>query len=160
MKSLLLSNTFSNYSFTRNGKAGWYKTFRNHILQTTCKSAIGDSIVVNFSKFNTTLDKHFSKFNTFNFTIEQDKIQKALWHINNLFLPPSLKCIVIHCGTNNSGMLIISDGFVNLSRVIGKKCKCIEVIINSLLPRDKANSQKLALAIATNIYLKEIYNSN
>ena len=34
------------------------------------------------------------------------------------------------------------------------------MIINSLLSRDKANSQKRSLVIATNIYLKEACNVN
>ena len=47
-----------------------------------------------------------------------------------------------------------------LTQPDAKKCKCVEVIINSLQLRDKANSQKWALVIVTNIYFKETYNSN
>ena len=36
----------------------------------------------------------------------------------------------------------------------------MKIIISSLLPRDKANSQKRSLVIATNIYLKEACNVN
>ena len=78
-------------------------------------------------------------------------------------LPPSLQYIFIHCGTNNIGHYdpeIISDGLINLARVIKKKCKDVKIIINSLLPRDKTNSQKRSLVIATNIYLKEACNVN
>ena len=78
-------------------------------------------------------------------------------------LPPSLQYIFIHCGTNNIEHYdpeIISDGLINLARVIKKKCKDVKIIINSLLPRDKTNSQKRSLVIATNIYLKEACNVN
>ena len=44
--------------------------------------------------------------------------------------------------------------------MIRKKCKCVEVINNSLLPRDKANSQKWVLVLVTKINFKETYNSN
>ena len=72
-------------------------------------------------------------------------------------------CIFIHCGTNNIGHNdpeVISDGLINLARVIKKKYKDVKIIISSLLPRDKANSQKRSLVIATNIYLKEACNVN
>ena len=78
-------------------------------------------------------------------------------------LPPSLQYIFIHCGTNNiehNDPEVISDGLINLARVIKKKYKDVKIIISSLLPRDKANSQKLSLVIATNIYLKEACNVN
>ena len=59
--------------------------------------------------------------------------------------PPSLQYIFIHCGTKNTGHNdpeVISDGSINLARVIKKKYKDVKTIISSLLPRDKANSQK------------------
>ena len=54
----------------------------------------------------------------------------------------------------------ISDGLINLARVIKKKYKDVKIIISSLLSRDKANSQKRSFVIATNIYLKEACNVN
>ena len=73
-------------------------------------------------------------------------------------LPPCLQYIFIHWGTNNIGHNdpeVISDGLINLARVIKKKYKDIKTVISSLLPRDKSNSQKLSFVIATNIYLKQ-----
>ena len=78
-------------------------------------------------------------------------------------LPPSLQYIFIDCGANNIGHNdpeVISDGLINLTRVIKKKYKDVKIIISSLLPRDKANSQKRSLVVATNIYLKEASNVN
>ena len=111
----------------------------------------------NFSKFSSIFDKNFSKFNTLNFGIGGDKIQNVLWRMNNMSLPPYLQYIFIHCGTNNIGHNdpeFISDGLINLVWVI-KKYKNVKIIISSLLPRDKADSQKCSLVIATSIYLKE-----
>ena len=78
-------------------------------------------------------------------------------------LPPSLQYTFIHCGTNSIGHNdpeVISDGLINLARVIKEKYKDVKIIISSLLLRDKANSQKRSLVIATNIYLKEACNVN
>ena len=78
-------------------------------------------------------------------------------------MSPSLQYIFIHCGTNNIGHNdpeVISDGLINLARVIKKKYKDKKIIISSLLPIDKANSQKCSLVIAANIYLKEACNVN
>ena len=80
-----------------------------------------------------------------------------------MFLPPSLQYIVIHCGTNNIwhyDLEVISDGLINLAHLIKKKCKCLAIIIKSLLLRDKTNLWKSALVIATNVYLKEACNNS
>ena len=152
----------------RNGKVRWYETFRNHaylaINSQKCRVLlIGDSITANFRKFSPIFDKYFSKFRPLNFGIGGDKIQNVLWRINNMSLPPSLQYIFIHCDTNNIGHNdpeVISDGLINLARVMKKKYKDVKIIISSLLPRDKANSQKRSLVITTNICLKEACNVN
>ena len=68
-----------NTSVARNGKAGCYETFSNHAYlainsQKYRVLLIGDSNIANFSKFSPIFDKHFSKFNTLNFSIGGDKI--------------------------------------------------------------------------------------
>ena len=76
---------------------------------------------------------------------------------------PFVQHIFIHCGTNNIGHNdpeVISDGLINLARVIKKKDKDVKIMISSLLPMDKANSQKLSLVFTTNIYLKKACNIN
>ena len=80
-----------------------------------------------------------------------------------MFVSPSLQYIIIHCCTKNNehnDPEVISDGLINLTRVIKKKYRDIKIIISSLLPRDKGNSQKRSINIATNIYLKEACNVN
>ena len=143
-----------------NRKATWYKTFRSHpylaINLQKCRVLLtGDSIIANFSKFSPIFDKHFSKFHPLNFDLGGDKIQNVLWDIIHMSLPPSLQYIFIHCATNNIGHNdpeVLSDGLINLARVTKKKYKDMKIIISSLLPRDKANSQKRSLVLATNIY--------
>ena len=93
-----------------------------------------------------------------NFGIVGDKIENVLWCINDVSLPPFVQHIFIHCSTNNIGHNdpeVISDGLINLARVIKKKDKDVKIMISSLLPMDKANSQKLSLVITTNIYFKK-----
>ena len=123
----------------------------------------GDSIIANFSKFSSIFDKHFSKFHPLSFGIGGEKIQNVLRRIHNMSLPPSLQYICIYCGTNNIGNNdpeVISDDLINLARVIMKKYKDVKIFISSYLPRDKANSQKRSIVIATNIHLKEACNVN
>ena len=98
-----------------------------------------------------------------NFGIVGDKIENVLWCINDVSLPPFVQHIFIHCSTNNIGHNdpeVISDGLINLARVIKKKDKDVKIMISSLLPMDKANSQKLSLVFTTNIYLKKACNIN
>ena len=90
------------------GKRGWYDTFKNHAYLTInllkCRVLlIGESIIANFSKLSSIFDKLFSKFHPLNVGIGGDKIQNVLWHVNNMYLPPFLQYIFIHCGTNNIG---------------------------------------------------------
>ena len=167
-RSSLLWNTFSGYSCTRNGKAGWYETFRHHtylaIHSQKCRVLlIGDSIIANISKFSSIFDKLFSKFHLLNFSIGGDKIQNVLWRINIISLSPSPQYIFIYCDTNNieyNDPEVTLDGLITLAWVVKKKYDYIKIIISSLLPRDKTNSWKRSLAIATYIYLKEACNGN
>ena len=119
------------------GKRGWYETFKNHaylaINLLKCRVLlIGESIIANFSKLSSIFDKLFSKFHPLNVGIGGDKIQNVLWHVNNMYLPPFLQYIFIHCGTNNIGHNdagVISDGLINLARVIKKRYKDIKSLI-------------------------------
>ena len=92
----------------RNGKPGWYDTFRKHVTLTSvsksCKLVfIGDSIISNFDKCSDIFDNFFSSFNAINFGISGDKIQNVLWRVRNMTLPICTEYIIIHCGTNNLG---------------------------------------------------------
>ena len=76
-------------SVPRNGKAGWYESFRNHanlaVNSQKCRVLlIVDLIIANFSKFSFIFDQHFSKFNTHNLGIGETKIQNIPLHINNM----------------------------------------------------------------------------
>ena len=67
----------------RNGKSGWYNTFRKPVTMsassTNAKLVLtGDSIIANFDKRSDIFDKFFLPFRTLNFGISGDKMQNVL----------------------------------------------------------------------------------
>ena len=73
----------------RNGKFGWYNTFRKHVTMSASSInaklvLIGDSIVANFDKRSDIFDKFFLPFRTLNFGISGDKMQNVLWRVYNI----------------------------------------------------------------------------
>ena len=83
----------------RNGKFGWYNTFRKHVNMSTPSTnaklvLIGDSIIANFDKCSNIFDKFFLPFRTLNFGISRDKIQNVLWCVYNMTLPASVEHII------------------------------------------------------------------
>ena len=81
---------------TRNGKNGWYNTFRKHEPMSTSSTnaklvLIRDSIIANFGKCNDIFDKFFLSFRILNFGINGDKTQNILWPICNMTLPTSVE---------------------------------------------------------------------
>ena len=67
----------------RNGKFGWYNTFRKHVTTSTSSTnvklvLIGDSFIANSDKCNNIFDEFFLPFRTLNFSISGDKIQNVL----------------------------------------------------------------------------------
>ena len=148
----------------RNGKFGWYNTFRKHVTMSTSSSnaesvLIGDSIIANFDKCSDIFDKFFLPFRTLNFGISRDKIQNVLWRVYNMTLPASVEYIMIHCGTNNLGhssLLKIAEGLINIACILKKNYKDLHIFVSCLLPRDDEKSVKRSLLYAVNCYLKEL----
>ena len=67
----------------RNGKFGWYNTFREQVTMSTSSTnaklvLIGDSIIANFDKCSGICDKFFLPFRTLNFGISRDKNAKCV----------------------------------------------------------------------------------
>ena len=70
----------------RNGKIGWYNTFRKHVtMSKSCANAklvqTGDSIFANFDKCNDIFNKLFLSFHILSVEITGDKIQNVLWGV-------------------------------------------------------------------------------
>ena len=62
---------------------------------------IGDSIVAGFRRYTTVWRNFILQSRTINLGIGGDQIENALWRINDIRLPKSIRPVVIHCGTNN-----------------------------------------------------------
>ena len=147
----------------RNGKFGWYNTFRKHVTMSASSInaklvLIGDSIVANFDKRSDIFDKFFLPFRTLNFGISGDKIQNVLWRLCKITLPASVEYVIIHCGTNNLGHnspLKIAEGLINIACILKKNYKNLHIFVSCLLPRDDEKSVKSSLLYAINCYLKE-----
>ena len=148
----------------RNGKFGWYSTFRKHITISTLSTneklvLIGDSIIANFDKCSDIFDKFFLPFRTLNFGICGDKIQNVLWRVYNMTLPASVEYVIIHCGTNNPGHnspLQVAEGLINIACILKKNYKNLHIFVSCLLPTEDEKSVKRSLLYAVNSYLKEL----
>ena len=149
----------------RNGKFGWYNTFKKHVTMSTSSTnaklvLIGDSIIANFDKSSDIFDKFFLHFRTLNFAISGDKTQNVLWRVSNMTLPAPVEYVIIHCGTNNLGHnspLKIAEGLINIACILKKNYKNLHNFVNCLLPRDDEKPLKRSLLYAVNCYLKEFW---
>ena len=90
---------------TRRNKVGWLENHLKHICLTKRMQPttlfIGDSIVAGLTRYQNIWKKYFKSPKTVNCGIPGDKTQHVFWRATNLFIPPSAKSIVVHCGTNN-----------------------------------------------------------
>ena len=128
----------------RNGKFGWYNSFRKHVIMSTLSNneklvLIGDSITANFDKCSDIFDKFFLPFHTLNFGISGDKIQNVLWRVYNIALPASAEYVIITCGTNSLGHkspLKIAEGLINIACILKKSYKNLHIFVSCLLPKD------------------------
>ena len=147
----------------RNGKIGWYNTFRKHVTMSSSSTnaklvLIGDSIIANFDKCNDIFDKFLLSFRTLNFGISGDKIQNVLWHVCNMTSPTSVEYVIIHCCTNNLGHncpLKIAEGLINTVFILKKNYENLHIFVSCLLPRDDEKSVNEPLLYTVNSYLKE-----
>ena len=89
------------------GKHRCYDQFQKHNLILNKSKAkmliVGDSLVLNLSRYPEIWRKYFSNHGPLNFGIAGDKAQNVLWRVNNLYFSSNLhlKYIFILCGTNN-----------------------------------------------------------
>ena len=69
----------------RSSKLGWHEKFReqNFLLNDSPSNIllIGDSLISNISRYQDVWSQYFSKHNTLNFGIPENKIQNLSWRI-------------------------------------------------------------------------------
>ena len=143
-------------------KICWIKThyYQKELLRKSYASVvvIGDSIVAALRRYPTVWRNFILQYKTVNLRIEGDHIENVLWRINDIVLPKSIRSVVIHCGTNNidtSSSDEISVGVVTIARSIFHRYPKIEIIVNSLLPRDIHWSTRRTKINETNDYLRD-----
>ena len=148
-KSLTQFNYFRSKTTTPSGrfyKNGW---FQSHKLQqgvlkeskTPSLLFIGDSIAYGFKRYQHIWDKYYGNL-AVNCRIPGDRVENALWRLENLSLPSGIEYAVIICATNNIGdnkASSIVNGFLCVALTLVSKL-FQQVIISSILPRDLVNT--------------------
>jgi len=82
----------------------------------------------------------FAKHQTLNCGIGGDRSLNVLWRAERMHLPPTLRYVVIHCGTNDIDCLEpdeIAVNIIKIGKVFERRCLKANIIIAGLLPRDK-----------------------
>ena len=76
-----------------------------------------------------------------NFGTGGDRVENVLWRTKNPLKPPSLKNVVVLCGTHNlftDFPLDIADCIVNIGSCLHEKSSSVNVFICGLIPRDES----------------------
>ena len=84
-----------------------------------------------------------------------DKTQHVLWRAKNLFIPLSVKFIVIHCGTNNldyNDPIDNTKGILNIGKSLLEKAPKSNIILTVILLRDKYKSKRRNKLCEVNSY--------
>ena len=67
-----------------------------------------------------------------------DRTQHVLWRAKDLSVPPSVKYVVVHCGTNNlddDEPKFIADDIIKSGKLFQEKLAAdVKIILTSLLP--------------------------
>ena len=116
----------------------------------------GDSFFVGFTWYQNIWKKYFKFPKTVNCSIPGDKTQHVLWRAKNLFIPPSVKFIVIHFGTSNldyKGPIDITKGILNIGKSLFEKAPKSNFILTGILPCDKYKSMRRNKLCEVNSYL-------
>ena len=117
---------------------------------------IGDSIVAGLTRYQNVWKKYFKFPKTVNCGIPGDKTQHVLWRAKNLFILPSVKFIVIHCGTKNldyNDPIDIAKGILNTGKSLLEKAPKSNIILTAILPHDKCKSKRRNKLCEVNSYL-------
>ena len=80
----------------------------------------------------------------------------VLWRAKNLFIPQSVKFIVINCETNNldsNDPIDIAKGILNIGKSLLEKAPKSNIILTDILPRDKYKSNRRNNLCKVNSYL-------
>ena len=144
----------------RRNKVGWFENHQKHILLTRRMQPttllIGDSIVAGLTRYQNIWKKYFKFQKTVNCGTHGGSPQHVLWKAKNLFIPLSVRFIVIHCEANNldyNDPIDIAKGILNIGKSLLEKAPKSNIILTGILPRDKYKSKKRNKLYEVNSYL-------
>ena len=108
---------------------------------------IGDSLISSINRYQDVWSEYFSKHNTLNFVLPEDKTQNLLWRIKKLKFPSNstlscifIYCIFILCGRNNmdhNSPEEIVSGLSTSGISVQTQFHLTKAVIIPLLPFDK-----------------------
>jgi len=146
----------------RLSKNGWIDMFHRLNILAECTKykilLIGDSLVCGLSRYDRVWQKYFLKRNTLNGGIRGDKCTNVLWRSQHMYLPTSLKYIIIHCGTNDldtSAPIVIANNIIDIGVTLKKRSPGSFIVITGLLPRDLVFTLKRQSIQNVNSFLKD-----
>ena len=153
---------------SRYEKPDWYKSRMKQArvaFDTPCETAlIGDSIVRGLTRYHGIWNSFFT--NAINLGIGGDMTQHVLWRVRNLRFSPSIKFIVVHCGTNildqhhPYDISIISYGIISIGNEIHKVNPNIVVILSGILPRESSTTKNNKIKITNNLLMEGCNHKN
>ena len=149
-------------------KSNWLECHRYHYLllknqfnQFTNTLLLGDSVIADLSRYLKVWQRYFTPLKTLNFEIGGDRVKNVIWWTKNPLIPPSLKNVVLLCGTVVKRLLLftdspldIADCIVNIGSCLREKSCSVNVFISRLIPRDESWSVNKVLIKHVNKMLK------
>ena len=138
----------------------WLKSHQNHCFQVKQENIIsiiiGDSNVAGLTRYTNVWNNIFS--NRFiNLGISGDRVENVLWRARDIPFLPSLKNVVILCGTNNinkDSPYDIAQGLIAIGSVFKNQSSNPNIFICGLLPRDESFSINRLIINEVNDLLK------
>ena len=120
----------------------WIKIYKNNCFQVKQENInsiiIGDSIVAGLTRYTNIWNNIFS--NSFiNLGISGDRVENVLWRAREIPFIPSLKNVVILCGTNNinkDSPYDIAQGLIAIGSAFKNQPSNPNIFICGILPRD------------------------
>ena len=115
-------------------------------------------IAAKLNRYRSVWTKYLEPLKTLNCGIGEDRVQNVLWRAQNLPVIPSLRNVVILCGTNNlfqNSPEDIADDVMEISETFQSKYNSISIVIGGIIPGDASWSINRVFLKEVNEILKE-----
>ena len=138
--SCLLSTSRCRLTWTGDWCYALHRSQMNGIISSQAEAIlIGDSITAGLSRYPKAWAL-FKNHKTINCGIKGDKIQNALWRVDQMFLPNTVLNAIVACGINNMDEDTspnIALGVVSIALKLREHNPQLHVYIAAILPRDQ-----------------------